>query len=368
MKSKSVLQGVPVYQPGKPLEEVKRELGLEEVIKLASNENPYGCSPSVWESLTEEQAHLFMYPEGGAPQLRQELASHLNVSTDRILFGNGSDEIVQMIARTYLEPGYEAVMADITFPRYKTQTLIEGCTPVEVPMVEGTHDLDAMARAVNDHTRIVWVCNPNNPTGTIISHDALVSFLDRLPDHVLVVVDEAYQEYVTDPSYPDTLSLVEKDPRVVVLRTFSKIYGLAAFRIGYAVASPGIVDEMNRVREPFNANRLAQRAARAALADREFVENCRRENRRGIERIQAQLDEWGLSYFPAHGNFVMMDTEKPADDVFQCLLEKGMIVRSGAALGYPTHIRVTVGTPEQNQRFLQELAGCLHLPKPKEVA
>jgi histidinol-phosphate aminotransferase len=350
---------LPVYQPGKPLEEVKRELGLKEVIKLASNENPFGCSPAVWESLAAEREFFAMYPEGTAPDLREELARHLGVEEGRLIFGNGSDEIVQMLARAYLEPGSESVMADRTFPRYETLTRMEGATPVKIPLTDGVHNLEAMLAAVNERTRIVWICNPNNPTGTIVDRDALVRFLDHIPEHVLVVVDEAYYEYVTDPAYPDTVSLLERYPQLFVLRTFSKIYGLAAFRIGYGIGHPDVVTELNRVREPFNVNRLAQRAARAALVDQAFVERCRRLNREGVETICRQLDEWGLAHFPAHGNFVLLDTGKPADEVFQSLLQQGIIVRSGQALGYPTHIRVTVGSPEQNARFLDALAACL---------
>ncbi|PTX59914.1 histidinol-phosphate aminotransferase [Melghirimyces profundicolus] len=359
MKPKRTLVGLPVYQPGKPLEEVKRELGLSEVIKLASNENPFGCSPKVWESLKEEESFTAMYPEGLAPELREELAGHLGVAPSKLIFGNGSDEVVQMIARTFMEPGDEAVMADITFPRYKTQTVIEGGTPVEVPLKNGVHDLKGMARAITERTRIVWICNPNNPTGTIIRREELESFLAEVPEDVLVVMDEAYHEYVDDPSYPDTVSLLDRDPRLIVLRTFSKIYGLAAFRIGYGVAAEAVVTELNKVREPFNANRLAQRAALAALGDQDFVRRCFEANRDGMKQIQSQLDEWGLPHFPSQGNFLLLDTGRPAEEVFQCLLRKGVIVRSGAALGYPTHLRVTIGNEKQNERFLDELAQCL---------
>lgn len=362
MKPKSTLQGLSVYQPGKPLEEVKRELGLSQVIKLASNENPFGCSPQVWNALREEEHHTAMYPEGLAPQLREKLAVYHKVHPETIIFGNGSDEVVQLIARSFMEPGKESVMADITFPRYKTQVLIEGGIPVEVPLKDGVHDLEKMADAITDRTQIVWICNPNNPTGTIVSHQELERFLDRIPKHVLVVVDEAYQEYVDDSSYPDTLSLLEKDPRLIILRTFSKIYGLAAFRIGYGIASESIVTELNKVREPFNTNRIAQRAASAALEDQDFIQRCHQANQEGKKQIQEQLDEWGLFSFPAQGNFILMDTGRSADSVFQCLLHKGIIVRSGRALGYPTYIRVTIGSQEQNHLFLKGLASCLDKP------
>ncbi|SFS94601.1 histidinol-phosphate transaminase [Marininema halotolerans] len=367
MKGKATLQGVPVYQPGKPLEEVKREYGLDEVIKLASNENPLGCSPNVWESLQAERDFFALYPEGEAPLLKEKLAAHLQIEPQRLMFGNGSDEIIQMIGRTFLEPGDETVMADITFPRYKTQTLIEGGKAVEVPLIEGVHDLEGMAAALNERTRIVWICNPNNPTGTMISGEELTSFMKKVPPHVLVVLDEAYEEYVVDSNYPDGIHEVLKDPRVIVLRTFSKIYGLAAFRIGYGVMDPRLIQEMNRVREPFNVNRLAQRAAVAGLEDQDFVKKCRDTNREGLALFEKQLNKWNLSYFPSQGNFILMDTERDANEVFQALLAKGMIIRSGVPLGYPTHIRVTIGTREQNLRFLTELAQILDKPAPEDV-
>ncbi|SDW59332.1 histidinol-phosphate aminotransferase [Marininema mesophilum] len=355
MKVKAALQDIPVYQPGKPLEEVKREFGLDEVIKLASNENPFGCSPTVWESLSTERDFFSLYPEGGAPLLRQQLATHLKVEPERLIFGNGSDEIIQMIGRAFLEPGTETVMADITFPRYKTQALIEGAKAVEIPLKDGVHDLDGMAEAINERTRIVWICNPNNPTGTIITAEQLATFMKKVPPHVLVVLDEAYEEYVTDPEYPDGIKEVLANPRVIVLRTFSKIYGLAAFRIGYGVMDASLIQDINRVREPFNVNRLAQRAALAGLADQDFVNQCRKANREGIELFESHLTKLGLHYFPSQGNFVLMDTGRNADEMFHHLLTKGIIVRSGVSLGYPTYIRVTVGSQEQNIQFLNEL-------------
>lgn len=366
MKAKTAVQGLPVYQPGKPLEEVKQEFGLTEVIKLASNENPFGCSERVWQSLQAERENLALYPEGQAPELRSQLAAHLGVKQERIVFGNGSDEIIQMIARAFLEPGAESVMAEVTFPRYDTQVRIEGARPVTVPMVDGTHDLEAMAAAVNERTRVVWLCNPNNPTGTYFTEAELRRFLDRIPPDVLVVMDEAYYEYVVAEDYPDTLTLAQSDPRLLVLRTFSKIYGLASFRIGYAVADQAIISELDRVREPFNANRLAQRAALAALGDQGFVQRCKDANRQGMKEIESQLERWGLSWFPSQANFLMLDTGRSSDEVFQELLQKGIIVRAGSALGYPTYIRVTVGRSEQNRLFLEGLASCLD--KPSSIA
>ena len=352
LQPKASVRGLPIYEPGKPLEDVKRELGLTDVIKLASNENPYGCSKNVWTALEEEKEQFHLYPEGYATLLAEQLAKHLAVDSEQLIFGNGSDEIVQMICRAYLAAGEEAIIADPTFSRYEIGILIEGAKPVKIPLHNGVHDLEKMRAAITDKTRIVWICNPNNPSGTIVHHQELTSFLEQIPENVIVVVDEAYAEYVVDTNYPDTLSLLDAHPNLIILRTFSKIYGLAAFRIGYGIANPHIVQELHRVREPFNTSRLAQRAAIAALQDQDFVEDCRRKNRQAIEQVCKVLDEWGIDYYPAHGNFILLDTGFPADDAFQFLLKKGVIVRSGKSLGFPTHLRVTLGTSQQNQRFL----------------
>lgn len=363
LQPKASVQGLPIYQPGKPLEEVKREYGLTEVIKLASNENPYGCSDQVWTALEKEKESFHLYPEGNAPLLAERLAEHLEVDSRRLIFGNGSDEVVQMICRAYLSAGEEAVIADPTFSRYETGISIEGATPIKVPLKEGTHDLVAMANAITEKTRLVWICNPNNPSGTIVHQQALESFLDQLPKDVMVILDEAYEEYVTDPDYPDSLGLLDDHPHIIVLRTFSKIYGLAAFRIGYGIAHPDVVGELQRVREPFNTNRLAQRAALAAVEDQAFVEKCKRENQAAIKTVCQQFDEWGIKYYPAHGNFILFDTGYPADEVFSFLLQRGVIVRSGKALGFPTFLRVTLGSPAENERFLQTYAAFLEHKK-----
>jgi histidinol-phosphate aminotransferase len=352
ISTKKSIQGLPVYQPGKSLEEVKRDLGLEQVIKLASNENPFGCSSKVWDALSQMREHFHLYPEDSAPMLRQKLAEQLEVDEQRLIFGNGSDEVVQMIARTYLEPGLESVMAVPTFPRYETVTRIEGAIPIEVPLKDGIHDLDAMGRAITDKTRLVWICNPNNPTGTFVNHEALTAFLDRLPDHVLVVIDEAYVEYVVDNSFTDTLSLLDYNPNIIVLRTFSKIYGLAAFRAGYGIAHPDVIRELSRVREPFNLNRLAQSATIAALEDETFVTYCRNQNSLGMKQISKQLAEWYVTFYPSQANFLLLDTGYDGEEAFQFLLRRGVIVRSGKALGFPTYLRVTIGNSSENEEFL----------------
>lgn len=358
MKPKAQIVNLPVYQPGKPIEEVKKELGLDVVIKLASNENPYGCSPRATEAITAELATLSLYPDGSSADLTAELANQLGIERNQIIFGCGSDEIIALIIRAFLEPGDETIMADQTFSVYKTNADIEGATSIEVPLVNGKHDLPGMAKTVTDKTKIIWVCNPNNPTGTIVSESELVSFLDEIPAHVMVVLDEAYYEYVTDASYPASIKLMERYPNLVVLRTFSKIYGLAALRIGYGIGQPEVISLINRVREPFNTGRLAQVAAKAALKDQEFVAKCRQLNAEGITYVQREFDRLGLSYFPANGNFIMVDVKRPGTEVFKSLLSKGIIVRPGFEV-YPNYIRVTVGSEEQNKAFIGALEQVL---------
>ncbi|WP_438351259.1 histidinol-phosphate transaminase [Paenibacillus sp. FA6] len=360
MKPKSHIVNLPVYQPGKPIEEVKRELGLDEVIKLASNENPYGSSPLVKDAILSELENISVYPDGGAVNLTTALGQHLGVNNDQIIFGCGSDEIIALITRAFFVSGDETIMADQTFSVYKSNADIEGAVCIEVPLKDGIHDLDAMLAAVNERTKIIWICNPNNPTGTIVSGSALTTFLDAIPPHVMIVLDEAYCEFVTDSSYPDGITLLDKYPNVVVLRTFSKIYGLASLRIGYGVGNAKVIKLINQVREPFNTSRIAQAAAVAALQDQEFVEKCKKLNAEGMVYLQGEFDRLGLSYLPAHGNFIMVDVRRPSGDVFQSLLRKGIIIRAGHQK-YPSYIRVSVGTPEQNTMFIQSLEQVLVL-------
>lgn len=359
MKPKPHVVNLPVYKPGKPIEEVKRELGLENVIKLASNENPYGTSPAAKAAITAELDQMFLYPDGAAAELSAALARHLGVKGENLIFGCGSDEVIALIARAFFLPGDETVMADQTFSVYKSNADIEGAVSIEVPLKDGVHDLEAMLAAITPRTKIVWVCNPNNPTGTIVSDAALTAFLDAVPAGCMVVLDEAYAEYVTDLSYSDGIKLLERYPNLVVLRTFSKIYGLAALRIGYGVGSPEVIKLINQVREPFNTSRLAQAAALAALSDRAFIENCRKLNSLGIAMLQGEFKRLGLHAFPAHGNFILVDVRRPGAEIFEGLLKRGIIVRPGFGK-YPTCIRVTVGSEEQNRAFINALEQVLN--------
>jgi len=358
LKPKQNITHLPVYQPGKPVEDVKRELGLTEVIKLASNENPYGCSEQAKAAITAELSNTSIYPDGASVALTQDVAASLGVSADQLIFGAGSDEVILMLARAFFVPGDETIMADETFPQYKHNAEIESATVIEVPLKDGKHDLEAMLARVTDKTKAVWICNPNNPTGTIVTHDEVADFLARVPNSVLVVLDEAYCEYVDGSDYPDGLSLMKKYPNLVLLRTFSKIYGLASLRIGYGIGDPEVIRSINQVREPFNTTRFAQAAARAALADDAFIQMCRESNTAGIRYLTGEFDRLGLSYFPANGNFIMFDAKHPSQQVFDGLLRRGIISRARWSY-YPTHIRITVGNPEQNQKFIAALEEVL---------
>lgn len=358
MQPKPNIVHLPVYQPGKPVEEVKRELGLTEVVKLASNENPFGCSPKAVEAIRRELDNVSIYPDGAAVDLTAALAKKLGVEPDQIIFGAGSDEVILMIARAFLLPGDENITADQTFPQYRHNIEIENGVVVEVPLKNGTHDLPGMLAKVNPKTKIVWICNPNNPTGTIVTHDEVEWFLSQVPPSVMVVLDEAYCEYVDDPSFPDGLALLKKYPNLVLLRTFSKIYGLASLRIGYGIGRPELIRSINQVREPFNTSRFGQAAALAALEDEDFIARCRKANKEGLATLRAAFDRLGLPAFPAYGNFIMVDVKRPAQEVFEALLRKGVIVRAGHKL-YPTHIRITVGSAEQNAKVIAALEAVL---------
>ncbi|MBG9736036.1 histidinol-phosphate transaminase [Paenibacillus alvei] len=358
MQPKNSIVHLPVYQPGKSVDEVKRELGLDRIIKLASNENPFGSSEQAKQAILQEVNNMSIYPDGAARALTDAVAAHLDVERKQLIFGAGSDEIILMICRAYLVPGDEIVIADQTFPQYKHNAEIEGAVTIEVPLKDGAHDLDAMLAAVNDRTKIVWICNPNNPTGTIVSADELDQFVARVPAHVMVVLDEAYCEYVTDPNFRDGLELVRRYSNVVSLRTFSKIYGLASLRIGYGIGHPDVIHTINQVREPFNTTRFAQAAALAAVQDQAFIEDCRQKNAVGIQYVQQQFARMNLDSFPAHGNFIMVDVGFSAIEVFNALLRRGIITRAGHSK-YPQHIRITIGSQEENEAMVQALEEAL---------
>ncbi len=347
------------YVPGKPIEEVQRELGLTDVIKLASNENPLGPSPRALEALTAAASGVALYPEGSAPVLRRAVAKAVGMPEDTLVFGNGSDEVLHLLALTYLQPGDETVQGDPSFAMYEIYATQCDALPIKVPLRNFTHDLDAMAAAVTDRTRMVFIANPNNPTGTLVRREAVAKFLDRIPRDVLVVLDEAYDEYVDVPDKPDLRALVLEGRNVVILHTFSKAYGLAGLRVGYGIMRPEIAALLNRVRSPFNVNLPAQAAAAAALEDTDHVARTVALNAEGRDYFYREFERMGLDYVPSEGNFVLVDVGRDARSVFEALQHKGVIVRSAHGMGLPRHIRVTTGTMPQNRRFIAALTEVL---------
>ncbi|ARK30319.1 histidinol-phosphate transaminase [Halalkalibacter krulwichiae] len=359
MQAKPQLLGLPSYKPGKPIDEVKRELGLSKVIKLASNENPYGSSKKASEAIQSIAFDTAIYPDGYAATIREKIAAKIGVNENQLVFGNGSDEVIQFLCRAFLTPDTNTITADPTFSQYKLNATIEGAEVREVPSVDGVHDLEAMLEAIDENTRIIWVCNPNNPSGTYVNEDAFVDFLERVPEHVLVVSDEAYYEYVTANDYPETVPLLEKFDNLIILRTFSKAYGLAALRIGYGIANPQLISTLDPVRPPFNNTTFAHAAAVAALEDEGFIADCVEKNTKSLKQFEDFCDKYNLKYYPSQTNFILIDFKRSGDEVFNYLLKKGFIIRSGEALGFPTCARITVGTDEENKELFSVLEEML---------
>lgn len=347
------------YVPGKPIEEVKRELGIDDIIKLASNESPVGPSPAAVEAIRGAASNVGLYPDGAAFELTRALARHWDVQPENLVSGNGSDEIIHYLGVAFLQPGDEMLTAHPSFVRYEAAAILNQAEYIAVPLRDFRFDLDAMAERLSPRTRLVFICNPNNPTGTMVGRRELERFLDRVGPDTVVALDEAYFEYVDHPDYPDGLQYVREGRNVIVLRTFSKIYSLAALRVGYGIARPEIIHGIHQVREPFNVNALAQAAALASLGDPGQVERSRRVNEDGKAQIAAGCERLGLSSVPTFANFMVIDVQRPCKPVFQALLQLGVIVRSGDIFGLDTHLRVTIGTAEQNARFLAALERVL---------
>jgi histidinol-phosphate aminotransferase len=347
------------YSPGKPIEEVEREFGVCNVIKLASNENPLGPSPKAIEAMRKVLDFSAIYPDGSYYYFIKRLAGHCGVDENMITVGNGSDDLIHMIGLTFLREGGEVIVSETTFSQYECAATLNGCCCRTVPLKNAAYDLDAIADAITDKTRIVFIANPNNPTGTAVLKDQVARFMDRVPKDVLVVFDEAYNEYVEDPEFPDMLEYVRAGRNVIVLHTFSKIYALAGLRVGYAVASPELIQLLNKVREPFNVNSIAQAGAIASLDDPEQVSRSRKSNAAGKKYLYAQFEALGLAYTPTEANFIWFDSGRECRPLFTEMLKKGIILRTGDIFGCPTHMRVTIGTEEENVRFIQALKEVL---------
>ncbi len=358
--SPSYVRSIAPYQPGKPISELARELGLKEesIIKLASNENPRGYGPRTRAALEGALGDIARYPDGNGHDLKVALARRYGVDAASIVLGNGSNDVLELVALAFLGPGRAAVYAQHSFAVYALATQARGARSIAVPAKEYGHDLDAMAAAIDDETYVVWIANPNNPTGTMLGSNALEAFVKRVPERVLVVIDEAYNEYLAPELKAETVKWLRRHPNLIVSRTFSKAYGLAGLRVGYAFAHPSVADIMNRVRQPFNVNSLALVAATAALDDMEFVARSYAENLQGMRQIEEGAKKLGLNWIPSHGNFITLRVGK-ANEVFRRLLKRGVIVRPVGNYQLPEHLRVTIGTAQENERFLSALAASL---------
>ncbi len=347
------------YPPGKPIEELERELGIQNSIKLASNENPLGPSPRALAAIRERLETLHRYPDGSGYYLKSRLSEKFSLSRDRILLGNGSNELIELIVRTFLEPGDEAVQAFPTFLVYEKIIMGAGCKMISVPLTGFGLDLKGIADAVTPRTKVLFVNNPNNPTGTILRTQEMDDFLKDIPEDVVVVLDEAYMEFVTDPRFANGILFLERHPGIIVLRTFSKLYGLAGLRIGYGFTSEKIADYINRVRQPFNANSLAQAAATAALNDEDFVNRTLKTVHEGLDFLQEHLDRLGLEYLPTQTNFFLIKVPSGGKEIYERLLYEGVIVRAMDSYGLPEYIRINAGLPQENERFITALKKVL---------
>ena len=353
------ISNLVVYPPGKPIEEVEREYGIKGSIKLASNENPLGPSPKAVDAINSHVSSIHRYPDGSCYYLKEKLSERLGVAKSKIIFGNGSNEIIELIVRAFLRPGDEAVMAHPAFIVYQLIVQAAGGKNVILPLKDFTHDLEGMAGAVTEKTRLVFITNPNNPTGTIVKRGEFERFLSKVPEDVVVVMDEAYFEYVSDPEYPNGMDYIN-DRLVISLRTFSKIYGLAGLRVGYGIASEEIINCLEKVRQPFNVNSLAQVAALAALDDQGHVEKSVEINNDGLAYLYGELDGMGLSYVTSHANFFLIDMKVDGVKVYQDLMREGVIVRPMGVYDLKNYIRVTVGLPEENKRFIEALKSVMN--------
>jgi len=347
------------YVPGKPIEELERELGLTRIIKLASNENPLGPGQKALEAIQATLPQLALYPDGNGFNLKQALARKYGVEASQITLGNGSNEILELVARAFLTPELEVVFSQHAFAVYPIVTQAVGAKAVVVPAVNYGHDLDAMLQAVTEKTRLVFIANPNNPTGTLVDQASLERFIEALPETCLCVLDEAYYEFVNSTDPVDSIGWLKKYPNLLITRTFSKAYGLAGLRVGYGLSSPELADILNRVRQPFNNNMLALAAAEAALSDTEHLQRTIAVNTQGMQQLTDGFKALGLDWIPSQGNFVSVDLKQPGQPIYEALLRKGVIVRPVANYEMPDHLRISIGTEEENRIFLDALTAVL---------
>jgi len=351
------ITAIQPYQPGKPIEELERELGIENSIKLASNENPLGPSEKVLKALSQAAKEITRYPDGNGFSLKKALADFYEIDPSQITLGNGSNDVLELIARVFVSPQDEVIFSQYAFAVYPLVTQAIGAKAVIAPANNYGHDLDAMAARVSDKTKLIFIANPNNPTGTVVSAEQLKAFLAQIPNNVIVVLDEAYVEYTEQTI--NTVDWLSEYSNLVITRTFSKAYGLAAVRVGYSLSSPEIADLINRIRQPFNVNSLALAAATAALSDGAYIEKTKQANKAGMIQLQTGLEQLGLNVIPSAGNFIAADVGQSADSVFQALLQQGVITRPVTGYGLPQHLRISIGLTEENARCIAALKKVL---------
>lgn len=366
IEAKDELTTLAPYQQGKQTDEIKREYGLSHVVKLASNENPYGASPNIKNGLAEVLVNTHIYPDGYVTDLRAQVVEKFNVRENNLVFGSGSDELIQLITRAFLSTDAHTVMATPTFSQYKHNATIEGATIQEVETVNGVHDLKAMHESINDQTKIIWICNPNNPSGTVVLKEDFINFMETCPENVLVILDEAYAEFMDEAHDLEAISMIDTYPNLLILRTLSKAYGLAGLRVAYGIGNAEVIKQLDIVRGPFNTSAFAQKAASIALADESFLEETTEKNRNVRQTFENFLETINWSFYPSETNFLLVETPVRGIEMFDYLIKHGFIVRPGELLGYPNTVRISIGLEKEMQE-LQEVILQFHEQRSKGI-
>ena len=360
-RHRKVLDSIASYMPAKSLQQIEKELGLNKIIRLAANENTMGCSPSVKGAIQENFENIFLYPDGFCMELRSKLSKLYDIEENKLIFGNGSFELLSLVAQAFINTGEESIISEPSFGWYKVVTLAMDGSIVSIPLTDHAVDLEEAKRNITNKTKVIWLCNPNNPTGTFFDEEQLEKFLEEIPSRIVVVLDEAYYEFVTSDKYPNSVDLIEKYPNIIILRTFSKVYGLASLRIGYGIADTEFIDFLNKIRLPINVNATAQIAALASLKDVDFKNSVIKNNTLGKEFYYKAFEEMKLEYIPTEANFIMVNVEKDSVTVVNEILKKGISLRSGLEFGMPTWIRISIGRPEENQLVIEALKEVINI-------
>ncbi|MBP2032932.1 histidinol-phosphate aminotransferase [Clostridium algifaecis] len=355
LKPRKAVDNIESFKPAKPIENIKREFGIDKILKLSANENTNGCSILVKNELIKALDEVYVYPDFRCSKIRELLADKYKLKLEQFVFGNGSFEIIDLIGQAFINPGDESIISEPSFGWYKVVTLKMDGIDINIPLRDHKVDLQEIKNKITDKTKIIWICNPNNPTGTIVKKKEVINFLESIPKDIIVVFDEAYYEFVTDLEYPETINLLNDYKNIIILRTFSKAYGLAGLRIGYGIADEYIINSLNKIRVPINVNGLAQIAAAAAFKDQKFKEKCVENNIKGKKYFYKIFNELKLQYIPTETNFIMVNIRKNSDEISNELLKKGISVRSGAEFNMPTWIRITIGKEEENKLLIKSL-------------